>query len=427
MPWSVIAAGALLLVAIIVIAFVFLYWRDAEPTPATYQTALSAFLRQGVSPLIAPDLAASFTSGNSTMRELKEQFPGFEDDIDAVDKALRDAEHDVLATVNGEAITRADLEAQLALLPADYRDTLDENQVLEEMINELLIIQYARSNGLEASGEEVDAAYDALLVKGNLTEEELEENIASYGLSDEDLRTLLEKKLTVDKVFASEIEPNVSVSLGEVKAFYDENEQVFVTEDGETVPFEQVAPLIEERLAAAERVAAYRTFIEALRSEATVVNNLEAAGEIAETPENASATPGPDVVVAENDTVIILPEENSTVVLPPEDEEPVAEEPETAAPPAVTGTVAETDLVAFASCLREEGATLFIASWDLTSNKEVEKFGDGRLDIVDCARSANAQACAEIDAYPTWRIAGEDVLGSLTLEELSARTGCPLD
>jgi len=213
-------------VALFVAAFLISIW-FRYPVETTYQSALNSFRARGVAETILPDLAQDFASHNQTMRQLINEYPGFEQDIKAVDKSLRNAQFEVVATVNGEPITREQLNRQTALLPQEYQDALSEEQILEEMINEEVIIQEAERLGLAPTEAEIDEGYQALLVRGQLTEEQLEQNIAPLGLTVKDIRVLLARQLTITKLFTSEVDSLVKVTSEEIRAFYDKYAEQF--------------------------------------------------------------------------------------------------------------------------------------------------------------------------------------------------------
>ena len=167
-PWTVITVSVLLLLVLVGIGILFWSWFDAKPVQTTYQTALETLLAKNVSPIIAPDIATDFAGGNLTLRQLSKKYPGFEQDIRAADETIRNAEKDVLAIVNGETITRADLNRQSALLPESYRTALSDPQILDEMINEKLLLQDAAAKGIIASETEIQQGLDDLLTKGKL-------------------------------------------------------------------------------------------------------------------------------------------------------------------------------------------------------------------------------------------------------------------
>jgi len=96
--------------------------------------------------------------------------------------------------------------------------------------------------------------------------------------------------------------------------------------------------------------------------------------------------------------------------------------------------IATASVVDFAKCLTEKGAKFYGATWCGHCANQKELFGDAMqyVNYVECWDSENntvVAACvdAKIEAFPTWDFSGgERQLGELTLENLSALSGCEL-
>ncbi|HEU5114679.1 MAG TPA: hypothetical protein VFT82_02850 [Candidatus Paceibacterota bacterium] len=88
----------------------------------------------------------------------------------------------------------------------------------------------------------------------------------------------------------------------------------------------------------------------------------------------------------------------------------------------------------FATCIKQSGATFFGAFWCPHCQEEKSYFGKSwtKLPYVECSTpdgQGQTQACTDnkIESYPTWQWKdGSRKTGTLTLEELSTFTGCPL-
>lgn len=87
----------------------------------------------------------------------------------------------------------------------------------------------------------------------------------------------------------------------------------------------------------------------------------------------------------------------------------------------------------FARCLAENGVKMYGASWCPHCNDEKHMFGASwrYMDYVECGApdGSELQVCkdAGVTAYPTWEFAnGTKEAKVFSLEELGARTGCPL-
>ena len=92
------------------------------------------------------------------------------------------------------------------------------------------------------------------------------------------------------------------------------------------------------------------------------------------------------------------------------------------------------DLTLFAQCIKNSGATFYGAFWCPHCAATKRMFGDAvkYLPYVECSTpdgQGQTQVCIDkgIKSYPTWYFAdGSTESGELTLQELSAKTNCPL-
>lgn len=182
-----------------------------------------------------------------------------------------------VATVNGEKITRAELnkrieqnkssyEAQGADLsdPAVYSEV--ERQALDFMVNEELILQDAASRNIAATSEEVEEQFQNTI--GNFPDETSFENaLKENGLTRETLNENIETQLIIQKYFDEIIpEESVAVSEEEVSEFYTE----YKTQNPEAPALEELAPQIENLLKEQKTQAEVEKLLASLRDNAEV-------------------------------------------------------------------------------------------------------------------------------------------------------------
>ena len=137
---------------------------------------------------------------------------------------------DVVATVNGHAIMRADLDKayQMQLgeapqqhqLPQVQADSLRLN-VLHELINEEIVQQRAAKMNLTATNEEVDARFAEM--KAPFTEEQFQERLKASNQTVDDLKHLLRRNLTIDKLMNKEINSKITVTDADVANYYNQH------------------------------------------------------------------------------------------------------------------------------------------------------------------------------------------------------------
>jgi peptidyl-prolyl cis-trans isomerase SurA len=141
---------------------------------------------------------------------------------------------DVVATVNGHAIMRSDLDkgyqAQLGeapqqrQLPQEQADSLRLN-VLRELIDEEIVQQRAAKMNLTATNEEVDAKFAEM--KAPYTEEQFQERLKASHQTVDDLKHALRRNLTINKLLNKEINSKITVTDADVANYYNQHKAEF--------------------------------------------------------------------------------------------------------------------------------------------------------------------------------------------------------
>lgn len=140
------------------------------------------------------------------------------------------SETDVLAVVNGEAVTKADVyEAMWNQLGP---------QVVEDLVTQRLIEQEASRRGVSVDRDAVDARIAELAEERGGTEA-LEFELALSGLTMDALRDLLRRNLLIERLLESQI----TITDDEIREYYDENPDEFT--EPEQVHARHI--LVEER------------------------------------------------------------------------------------------------------------------------------------------------------------------------------------
>jgi peptidyl-prolyl cis-trans isomerase SurA len=139
---------------------------------------------------------------------------------------------DVMATVNGHAIMKADLEkayqAQLGdshQQPSqDQADTLRLN-VLRNMIDQEILDQRAAKMNLTATNEDVDAKLAEL--KAPYTEEQFQQRLKDNHITIDDVKRDIRRNLTTDKLWNKEINSKITVTDADVTNYYNQHKSDF--------------------------------------------------------------------------------------------------------------------------------------------------------------------------------------------------------
>lgn len=140
---------------------------------------------------------------------------------------------DVVATVNGHAIMKADMdkayEAQLGEqqqqpLSQDQADSLRLN-VLRALIDEEIVQQRAAKMNLTATNEEVDAKLAEM--KAPYTEEQFNQRLKVSNHTLDEVKHDLRRTLTINKLLNKEINSKITVSDADVTSYYNQHKSEY--------------------------------------------------------------------------------------------------------------------------------------------------------------------------------------------------------
>jgi peptidyl-prolyl cis-trans isomerase SurA len=139
---------------------------------------------------------------------------------------------DVVATVNGQAILRSEVEKY-------YRTNLGNNKeqptkeqaeatrlgILKQLVDDEMVQQAAKKMNLVASDEEVDAKLAEM--KAPYTQEEFDKHLQDVSLTLNDLRTQIRRNLTTEKLLNKEVNSRINITDADVSNFYNANKAQF--------------------------------------------------------------------------------------------------------------------------------------------------------------------------------------------------------
>ncbi|HEX3463017.1 MAG TPA: peptidylprolyl isomerase [Candidatus Elarobacter sp.] len=119
-----------------------------------------------------------------------------------------------VATVNGQAISRADFDHRLESTPA-------AKQTLNQLVQQALVDQYARDKKIDVSQDEITKREDE--IRKRYPPGQFEQMLKQQGLSDADVQQLLRTSLVLEKA----VTPQVHVSEADIKSYFDKNHAQF--------------------------------------------------------------------------------------------------------------------------------------------------------------------------------------------------------
>ena len=138
----------------------------------------------------------------------------------------------VAATVNGRAITYADLDKQFQAQfmssterPSDDQMMIQRLEVLRTLVDNEIMLQRAEKLGLMATDADVESKFAEL--KAPYTQEEFQKQLAARKMSVDDMKAQLKRDLSITKLFNKEITSHISISDKDVTDFYNANKTSF--------------------------------------------------------------------------------------------------------------------------------------------------------------------------------------------------------
>ncbi len=138
----------------------------------------------------------------------------------------------VAATVNGRAITYAELDRQYKRQFPQQPEGATPDQVLFQklellraMIDEEILLQRAEKLSLLARDEDVDARLNE--IKAPYTQEEFQKQLDAQGMTLEELKSQIRRSLSIEKLLNREIGNQIVISEKDVTDFYNANKAMF--------------------------------------------------------------------------------------------------------------------------------------------------------------------------------------------------------
>jgi len=144
----------------------------------------------------------------------------------------RSVSPDVMATVNGKEILRADLEkyyrnnlGDTQQQPSDEQADIVRLNILKQMIEDEILQQRAAKLNLAASDEDVNAKLTEM--KTPYTQEEWDKQLKQRNLTVDDLKRDLRRSLTKTKLLNKEIESKINITDAEISSYYAAHKSEF--------------------------------------------------------------------------------------------------------------------------------------------------------------------------------------------------------
>ena len=178
----------------------------------------------------------------------------------------------IIAVVNSELVTAAELEQRIQRIriattprgtpPPPVTDQLRQ-QALDSLIEERVLLTFARDSGVRVDDSEIDRAVQSIAVQNKLTLPQLRERVAAEGMDYARFRTTLRDQILLERVREREVGQRTRVTEAEIDKFLAErsaqggrNSELNIAQILITVPEGASAEVVAQRQAMAEAALA---------------------------------------------------------------------------------------------------------------------------------------------------------------------------
>lgn len=203
-----------------------------------------------------------------------------------------------VAKVNGEKISKEEYDLRLKqayefyqaqgteLGDAETQEKMREF-ILDELVNETLVLQYAEENNITITPEDKNEVIEALRENAG-GDEALMENLKAENLTMEDLNEIVRKQLMIKGAVEHYIvQKNIRVTDTEVEEFFKEYSAAI---DDDTVKLDEVRPEIVARMQQLKTQQAILDLVDELKNSADIELLLDTTTKTA--VEDSVASPG---------------------------------------------------------------------------------------------------------------------------------------
>lgn len=174
---------------------------------------------------------------------------------------------EIVARVNGEAITAGDVTKLRVKVYESYRMQISEEEALEQLIAETVLYQEADEQGYAPTMDEAEQELEARVASSGRTMEDFEADLAKSGFSYEEYLQDFQRQLAINSYLDDAVQvPEVTEI--EARVFYENYKQQ--SPEAELPPFEQLKSEIMALLEQQKRQEATSLLIEELKEKADI-------------------------------------------------------------------------------------------------------------------------------------------------------------
>ena len=134
----------------------------------------------------------------------------------------------VVATVNGYDITQAEIDKELAKVPAYYfsagvsNETI-KNAILDQLIAKELLKEKSEELAIMVSDEEIQQTIANITEQAQMTAEQFAQRLENENITQTDLEAMIREQLEINKVVEQQVLANIQITQEDMQTYYDQN------------------------------------------------------------------------------------------------------------------------------------------------------------------------------------------------------------
>ncbi len=172
-----------------------------------------------------------------------------------------------IAEVNGEIITKEELDQQYKQLPDQYKLFITKDAFLDQMINVKLLLQEAEKKGIAVSEDEIEEELSNLKEQAP-TEEAFEQLLEQQNMDLEGLKKRIKEQLTINKLLNETVISKIEITDSKIREYYNNNKDYFEEEE---ISYNEAKDEIREMLLGEISSNAIEIYITQLKTDAIII------------------------------------------------------------------------------------------------------------------------------------------------------------
>lgn len=134
----------------------------------------------------------------------------------------------VVATVNDHDITQAEVDEQMAKIPAYYyasgvsNDTI-RDAIVDQLIAKELLLEKSQELAINVSDEEIQQTITNISEQAQLNSEEFQKKLEEENITQTELEAMIREQLAINKVVQEQVLANIQITIDEMQSYYDQN------------------------------------------------------------------------------------------------------------------------------------------------------------------------------------------------------------